>query len=434
MSDNIIKKKRGRPSKNNAENKEKKSTVIIKKNIEIFKKEKIKCPVIKVKSNIEEKGLVKNSVGKSMEESLKTKEVMLWGLNSVDDIILKLYEKDFLKSSQCQNQNLIDENSNQVLLSDSDINPNPNNPNPNNPNLNSNAKTTDTIFNPSHDYGPQDINFLNQEYVRIENELSLIKEYCEKKDELMDLQDKLADLINDFSCENNHELNDCDHNNAFDNTSNIVDNNELNELSDKEHDEIFDEIFDEKSDITSEITSSDESNKKDCQTRKKKLKPYYCIGEIPDGFREATQEEAIINKKVSWFGKYKVTRELYNLYCISGTIFIPDQNPKQLNLKILALKGKMHFYKKEHEYWKISLGSSKTTPEKIKEINEKISEIKDCYKKTLDVLNLHIQSYLKITEKSNTSNTSNKQQNNAKVEVEVEFENKKFNDKKILIK
>ena len=99
-----------------------------------------------------------------------------------------------------------------------------------------------------------------------------------------------------------------------------------------------------------------------------------------------------MNKKVSLFGKNKVCRELYNLHDITGTMFIKNLKPKELNLKISALKWKLRFYKKEHEFHKISLGSGKLSLEQSKEVEKKIEELCECYKKTFDILNLYVES------------------------------------------
>ena len=47
---------------------------------------------------------------------------------------------------------------------------------------------------------------------------------------------------------------------------------------------------------------------------KSKGRPWYYIGDIPKGYREATETEAISHNKVSKFGKYKVDNDKYFLW------------------------------------------------------------------------------------------------------------------------
>lgn len=347
------KKKRGRVSKKTDfdKSKEDSSEIKIKKNLEIFKKPKQQ--IIKVKSNEHEK--------KSMRDLFEAKQVLLWGLNKVDSIMLNLYEKDFSKKTDKLKKE------DKITI------------------IKVKTKTTDTEYNPDSSYSIYDIEFLNKEYERIENELSNMSDFGDKFELLMDVQDKLSDLINDLD-EQIKESDTPESNSNNDNTD--CDDTEKNESDDI---------------LTTETKLKTKTVK---APRKKKLKPYYFIGTIPDGFREATQEEAILNKKVSWFGKNKVSRELYNIHNVTGTLFIPNLDPQQINFKILALKGKLGYYKREHEFHKISLGTGKLSVEQTKEVNAKINTISECYKKTYDVLNTYIEC-MKKNSLSSTSSTNN---------------------------
>ena len=50
------------------------------------------------------------------------------------------------------------------------------------------------------------------------------------------------------------------------------------------------------------------------EAKQEKLKPWYYIGDIPKGYREAKEEEAIKANKVSLYGKYKVDEQRYTLF------------------------------------------------------------------------------------------------------------------------
>ena len=267
---------------------------------------------------------------KSMTVALEDNNVLLWGINKVDSILLELYENKFIKKSKSK--------------------------------INKSKITLDNNFDPDNHYNISDLSFLNKEYERIENLLSLQTEINEEYENLLDLQDKLSELIN-----------------SLNNNNKIESNNES--------------ISDKTENIDEDLENSNSSSNKTKKNKKKiiKLKPYYYIGLIPEGYREATEEEAIIHKKVSWIGKKKVSSKLYNLYEITGTIYIKNLNQKELYLKIVALQGKIKYYKKEYFNHKKNLNILDNNL-----INEKkivVDKHKESLKKTLDVLNLYISNY-----------------------------------------
>lgn len=303
--------------------------IIPKKNIKITSNKSI----IKIKSNEEE--------NLSMEDSFKLNKVLLWGLNKVDSIILEINEKQNLKKSIISTKSI---KSNKIL-----------------------TKTNDTEYDPSHIYNTCDIDFLNKEYQKIEIKISKMTDYGDEFDKIIDIQDKLSDLINNLEFKLNDNLDDS-YNSGIEDLDNL---DNLDKLEFKNTD----------------------NKKNNNRGRKIKLKPYYNIGEIPDGFREATQEEAILNKKVSFFGKKKVSRELYNIFNVTGTLFLTNLNLKEINIKIISLKGKLKYYKKQYEYYKISLESDDISQENFEKYTRKLDDINTYYKKTHDVLNLYLQHY-----------------------------------------
>ena len=129
------------------------------------------------------------------------------------------------------------------------------------------------------------------------------------------------------------------------------------------------------------------------------------MGKIPEGYREATEEEAIINKKVSLFGKKRVNRELHSLFEITGTIYIDTEELPIINQQIMGLKGKMSYYKKEIEYKNKSLESDAISQEMINEIKNKISDIQNCYKKTVDIHNIYVKKYNNLMKVKNQTVT-----------------------------
>ncbi len=321
----------------------------VKKNISIFKKDK----TVKIKSTpIPQK--------KSMDDAIKANEVLLWGVNRIDSLLLSPYEKNYSKT-KIKSDNFT---SNETLIQTNPIN-----------------KTTDLEYNPEHKYTLADMDFLNIEYERIEKKISQMTELTDEYDNLLDLQDNLTDLINELEYDAKNNINNNDNNDNIENTN-----------SDDDKKEVLMEI-EIKPNKSTKLTKSTKSIK---LTKAKKLKPYFWIGEIPEGYREATEEEAIINKKVSLFGKKRVQRELFSLFEITGTIHMECDDPIKLNQQIIGLKGKLKFYKRELEFQNISLDSDTISSETEETIRNKIAEINNSYKKTLDILNLYIKKYNEI--------------------------------------
>ena len=122
---------------------------------------------------------------KSMNDALKYNEVLLWGLNQVDSLILASYELNYFKPNIIKKINLNE----QITIS---IN-----------NKIIYEKTSDIEYNPSNIYNHCDLQFLINEYDRIDNDLSLMKELNDEFNNLLDVQDKLGDLIDEL--ENNQE-------------------------------------------------------------------------------------------------------------------------------------------------------------------------------------------------------------------------------------
>ena len=343
----------------------------VKKNITIFKKDS----TIKIKSTQIPKK-------KSMDEAIKSNEVLLWGLNKIDSILLSPYEKNYIKSKTKSKKTDSDEkiNYDEKAIFDKKTD----NQISNSDKQEYLIKTKDHEYIPSHKYSFVDLDWLNKEYHRIENKISQLTEITEEYDNLLDLQESLTELINELEYTNKN----------IDNKS--VDNNIEND--------------DDKTLIEVEINSKKSKSTKTSKSTKKKItiiKPYYWIGEIPEGYREATEEEAIVNKKVSLFGKKRVNRELHSFFEITGTIYIDTEELPIINQQIMGLKGKLRYYKKELEYKKISLDSDTISQEMQNEIKNKISDIKNSYKKTVDIYNIYVKKYNNLTKNQNQNKTIN---------------------------
>lgn len=370
---------------------EKDQVVKIKKNIDVLKS-KYQSKIIKIKPDQElENNKLEN---KSMENALKSNLVLLYGINKIDSILIEKYEKNYVKPEKNKVNSTQDDN---LKSKDEKIN-----------------RDKFKEFNPEYDYFIEDLKFLNNEYDNIEKKLDQINTINKEYEDLLDLQDQLTEIIDKLEKEAKNS-----------NTFKEIDFFDKNNLEESDENILIEEdLLSKKSDIELE-SKSDEKNKTKNQKKKnyKKLKPYYWIGNIPDGYREATEEEAILNKKVSWFGKKKISRELFNTYNITGTICIENLNEKEIRFKIIALKGKLRFYKKNYDYNKVTLNTGKLTIGLEEETKEKIRESANCCKKTIDVINFYVKALDKInlakkqdkiiidTEKKKFLNYDNKKKN-----------------------
>ncbi len=318
----------------------------VKNNISFFKKDK----PLKINLHYD-----KSMHNKSMDEAIMSNQVLLWGLNKIDSILLNPYEKNYSRLKIKQNIT-----TNNVKMTDDDI-------------------TNKYI----HKYTHHDLNWLNHEYEIVENKILKLTDLTDEYDDLLNLQDHLSDLINELMDESK--------------------NNQTNKNKDFNQNE--------QNDVLMEIEIKPLKSTKSTKSTKsikpiKPIKPYYWIGEIPPGYREATQEEAILNKKVSLFGKKKVDRELHSLFEITGTIYINTDELAKLNQHIISLKGKINYYKKDLIHKKILLNSDAINQETETEIKNKILNIKNCYKKTIDMYNLYVKKYIEI--KNQTKKITNK--------------------------
>jgi len=278
----------------------------VKKNINIFKKDK----------TIKKKLASNEPKKKSMEEALESKEVLLWGTNQIDSILLAKYPNN--------KKNNIDEKMNKSETLDNKIKQ-----------IGKIQKTLDTEYNPSHTYNTCDLDFLNLEYDKIDNKFNQMVDLNEEYDNLLDLQDSLTELINELveqTKENNQDTI------QIQNPISTIVNN-TNDTNNTDNNEILMEVEIDKNKKKSTKTLKTVKTVKTVKT--KKLKPYYWIGEIPDGYREATEEEAIVNNKISFYGKKRVNRELNSLFEITGTIYMDMKDKVELNKQIIALKGKL---------------------------------------------------------------------------------------------
>jgi len=209
-------------------------------------------------------------------------------------------------------------------------------------------------YDPNHEYSLGDLDFLKKEKLRIDNILLDTNISDEVYELNLDLQDNLADLIGDLEeiCEKNpksEEIDDTDSeiNDSLSETSSSVKTIEETGIIEKKNKSKVthhqDKVRYEKGSIKAlevgknliearkrarelkglSLTVKEKADIKRLEKvkiRQEKLKPWYYIGIIPKGYREATEDEAIKNDMVSEFGKYKVDQSKYRFYKLTGVL------------------------------------------------------------------------------------------------------------------
>ena len=234
-------------------------------------------------------------------------------------------------------------------------------------------------FSLEEDYSVDDLDFLNEEYDRIENEISA---KGGNDEELLDLQDKLYDLIEGLEymkkIQGKGIIKGITNNikksigkgfkkgsqEALEHAKKMREAREGNKPKEKV-------IKMTKSRVEKGSEEAKELGRKLAEARKKKLeetkqtkkveevkevkrtklkgKPWFYIGDIPKGYREATEDEAIQAKKVSLYGKYVVDSEKWRLYRDFNIFLTDNYDNHMVSLMLSALKKRVMTSLKEIE-------------------------------------------------------------------------------------
>lgn len=85
----------------------------------------------------------------------------------------------------------------------------------------------------------------------------------------------------------------------------------------------------------------EEEEEKKTKEKQSKLKPWYYIGDMPERYREATEDEAIKAGKVSEYGKYTVDETKYYYYKKYKVLLSEDISDIELRFSLLGAKKKI---------------------------------------------------------------------------------------------
>jgi hypothetical protein len=104
---------------------------------------------------------------------------------------------------------------------------------------------------------------------------------------------------------------------------------------------------------------------------KPKGRPWYYIGDIPKGYREATETEAIKNKKVSKYGKYEVDNDKYFLWINYEILLDENKTQKEIGWSMQGLKRRIIDALQNIEIYKSKIDNDKYESKK-EDFNNKL--------------------------------------------------------------
>lgn len=227
-------------------------------------------------------------------------------------------------------------------------------------------------FNLDDEYNVDDLEFLNQEYDRIDKKLSS-KLDADEEEELTELQDKLYELIEGLEAMKKFKGGNVG-NQKIDKPSistviksrgygfkkgspeALAHAQKMREARNIKEPKIPTIKQDKKSRVIKGSEEAKNLSKKLIEAKKakkalkvedkeqekpKKGKAWYYIGDIPKGYREATEDEAILNNKVSEYGKYVVDNEKLRLYRDYNIFLTENKTLPEITGLLLGLKKRV---------------------------------------------------------------------------------------------
>lgn len=300
-------------------------------------------------------------------------------------------------------------------------------------------KQVKRVFDPEADYSVKDLPFLESEYERLEDELSKVED-LEKMDELDEIQEKIINLIEGLkhmlrlqgkgvhnipykpSVEHYHlqewepHGEDSFYNNRVKTHSEakgkgfkkgspeaLAQAEKMRKAREAKYPKV------EKTPVVKKTSKARvekgseeakalsqrlaEARRKKAEERKKNepvkqepvkkssLKPWYYLGDVPKGYREATEDEAIFNHKVSKYGKYVVDKTKYEMFELYGLRLTREHSDRDLTFALNGTKKRIMKSLQEIEILKTRVNSDKYS--KSKEDNEEKLEDEENKRKML---------------------------------------------------
>ena len=313
------------------------------------------------------------------KKQVTNSKVMLWGLEKATSKQLKEYEgKNNNPKSTIKKK--VDKNEKPVK-----------------------GKKVEKRFDPSEDYGVQDLAFLKKESSRIDKEIENDIDY----DENLDLQDKIYELIDTLEEMSEkfgsglrsvleptkEQFEDIDGDSSDDEYGRGIDilppKSKAKNISQskvrvekgsdkaKEIGQKLAEARKKKREETGKLTVKEQADKKreeKSKLRNEKSKPWYYVGIIPRGYREATEDEAIKNHKVGSYGKYEVDTLKYEFYDKYNILLSHDLTETEMKMALLGIPKKINRSYQEIEILENKLENNKYSESQHHSYDNKLAE------------------------------------------------------------
>ena len=347
----------------------------------------------------------------------KNSKVMLWGLEKATSKMLKEYEG--------QNNN-----PKSTIKQKGDKKPK------------KEEKKVENTFDPSEEYGIQDLPFLKRESQRIDKEIEKDIDY----DENIDLQDKIYELIETLeemsekfgsgirSSINQvntslksvleptrEEYENIDSDSSDDEygkglkeempkskakTKKISESKVRAEKGSDKAKEIGQKLAEarrKKREESGKLTVKEQAEKKREEKQKlrtEKAKPWYYVGIIPKGYREATEDEAIRNYKVGSYGKYEVDPLKYEFFEKYSILLSHSLSDNEIRMSLLGIPKKISRSYQEIEIYESKLENNKYTETQHHKYDNKLAEEKHTLKNLIKAYNWIYKLYCERNNKT----------------------------------
>ncbi len=334
----------------------------------------------------------------SEKKAFENNEVLLWGENPVKKTLLEQYDNGNKNPlSKSRKKEPVEPEVKKVAV-----------------------KKTFTI---GEDYDINDLSFLNEEYERIDNELSKV-ETVEELDELSELQEKLGDLIEGLehmkkisgkgispfqkkAIMDEYALNEDIIGDDFvgsgilnkigkgykkGSPEAIAHAEKMRKAIEAKKPKVEVKKTTTKARVEKGSEAAKELGRRLAEAKKKKIeakvketpkeiekikgKPWYYIGDIPKGYREATEDEAILAKKVSYYGKNVVDKEKWRLYKDYYILLTPNKTDNEIQWTMNGLKKRIIEALKNIEIYSSKIDNEKYR-DRLDEFTFKLEDEKD---------------------------------------------------------
>ena len=359
----------------------------------------------------------------TQREQFEKKKVFLWGLKEASKSLLKEFDKGDMHPNRKTRKSKAETET---------------------------PKAKKTVIKKSFtiggDYGIEDIDFLNEEYKHLQNQMKTIKDRDEMN-ELYDKEEALLETLEGLEAMKElrvkqgggiHEELDTDSDNEIEYKEKSIGKGfkkgspealahaekmrkALEAKKNPNKQPVVKKTTETKARVQKGSEQAKELGKRLAEAKKKKMealkqakeeedakkketmkpeenitkgKPYYYIGDIPKGFRMATMQEAIRNDKVSEYGKFQVDTNMYNYYRDYGILLNPDATDNEIRINLMVLKKKTLKAYEDIEIFENKLENDKYK-DKWNEFKHKLERAKDERKTYNAMLNFYWKLHTK---------------------------------------